>query len=592
MKKLLKSALKKSKRLLISHFNIGERTRESGQLREDVNPRYAELVSAGNQAISANDWASAVLYLQRIMKDFPSNMRESTYVCLAKSYWKTGRTSDAEVTLQAALVRYPGSAELMTARQQLMGNLEFGPDSGLSPCIETVSSVRAEGVNPYLQRVREHLRQGNLDLAEEAAKQGFEHSPMNVALMGEYAKIYRNRGDWEEFGRITFWTTPFSAAITLPQSPPKISTDDMAEQAFSLLRKQMYRESIDSFDQFLSASIIPDQAKPLWRATFLSLESYYRDPGGREHRKDIESLRGLKAESSVRKVFVSGFGWSGSGAVFDYFREFSNVKSISWEFKFAESRYGLNALKKSINDKNVVPRVKLADFFQKAMLGAMITKDWGDIASVWSARRMVYSDHAVEYAQSVHDLCEAFVELSKTKSLNEETFCQITKVFFDRLLLALGNFPGSVYLLDNWVHAGGLAATKFFSNAHFFVVTRDPRTQYVANFNENAKFHKDVDKFIETYQTSLEQCLTVLKESNAVSSCVTMVKFEDFVLSEECRAKLAEKIGVEIGVHDKEKYFKASESKKNIFNHNTFKNKSEIKKISEKLAQYCESVAN
>ena len=59
--------------------------------------------------------------------------------------------------------------------------------------------------------------------------------------------------------------------------------------------------------------------------------------------------------SRIRKILVSGYGWSGSGAMYDYFSEFDDVLALSVEAPHLKSASGFLSLMNSADD---IPRFK------------------------------------------------------------------------------------------------------------------------------------------------------------------------------------------------------------------------------------------
>ena len=68
---------------------------------------------------------------------------------------------------------------------------------------------------------------------------------------------------------------------------------------------------------------------------------------------------------------------------------------------------------------------------------------------------------------------------------------------------------------------------------------------------------------------------------------VEIVQFEKFVLSEQYRQALAERLGIRTDQHKRHSYFKPWESARNVLLHEEYPNQNEIEFIRQELSEYC-----
>jgi len=92
--------------------------------------------------------------------------------------------------------------------------------------------------------------------------------------------------------------------------------------------------------------------------------------------------------------------------------------------------------------------------------------------------------------------------------------------------------------------------------------------------------------FIKRYRKRRKKYNSDILSLEKQSSFIHTVQFEDFVLSEEYRNQLAQKIGLDLKDQDKHCFFKPWESEKNIDNYKRFSKQDEINKIEQELPEY------
>ena len=300
------------------------------------------------------------------------------------------------------------------------------------------------------------------------------------------------------------------------------------------------------------------------------------------------SISGKECRSS-KKIILSGMYWSGTGALYDFFREFRDVKPLRGEQRlWKESDYSLDWGLKNIeklDDLNF--RNYLIRLFLIALTGLAMPRNWQDVLAENIGMNSIKNDADGKYSSAVCEYINIITNLMENRILDYNSFLSRSVVFTDQVFNALsGDFNGSI-LPDNAVHIGDIEAYKFFSNAHLVCVFRDPRSNYAARYHENERFHRDPERFIEYYRETRENFVKKMSGFKDISDTVIEVQFEDFILSEEYRKELALKLGLDPAGWNRQKYFRQHISEKNVFNYRNFSDHKAIDLIASSLGEYC-----
>ncbi len=291
----------------------------------------------------------------------------------------------------------------------------------------------------------------------------------------------------------------------------------------------------------------------------------------------------------AKKIILSGMYWSGTGALYDFFREFEDVKALPVEQRlWKESDYSLGwGLKniETIDDEGL--RQYFLRLFLIPLTGLAMPRCWQDVLGGKVGINSVKNDKNGKYSLSISKFFSTITDLRAEKKLDYSSFLSSSAVFTDRLLNALsGDFSGSI-LPDNAVHIGDIENFRFFSNAHLVCVFRDPRSNYAARYHENIRFRKNPEDFIKYYRGTRENYVKQLSAFKDCSDKIIEVQFEDFILSEEYRKSLAEKLGLDHSLWSRRKYFRAHKSVKNVYNYRNFSDKAVMDLIGSSLKEYC-----
>lgn len=308
------------------------------------------------------------------------------------------------------------------------------------------------------------------------------------------------------------------------------------------------------------------------------------------------SCDAVNTESSTAplKAFsVAGTGWSGSGAIFDYFSEFATVKKIGGEFPFIQAKSGISGLHNRLHKED--SRIALIDFFKFDVFGFCGAEGLVKQKSARNAKSLVIGKGFEEYSSLARTMMQMLVN-SDMKS--PASVLPVLRNITDSYLRFRSDIPPEqnsvVPMFDNIIHAYNLDALRFAVNMDLFCSVRDPRSNYVAVKRENRAFDSTVESYVKSYQRKRKKIESKYKtfvsekeNDDALLSQVHFVQFENFVMDRNYRQKLAKMAGLDLAQQDEYSRFKPLVSEKNVFLFEDYENQDEIRYIEEKLPEYC-----
>ena len=307
------------------------------------------------------------------------------------------------------------------------------------------------------------------------------------------------------------------------------------------------------------------------------------------HKYQAPLLKVPEESAFSEKIILSGMNWSGTGALYDYFKEFSCVKALPYEQRlWKESDYSLiwayNKLEKLDNNDFMEYLIRL---FLIPMTGLSIPRNWQDAFGSRVGFENIKNDKSGLYSAAVLEFFKEIKRLQDEKRLNKNSFLKSSVELTERIFNAVsGSFKGHI-VPDNAVHLSDIGTFRFFSNAYLLCVFRDPRSNYAARFHENVRFNRDPEAFVKYYRETRESFIRKKEELKDLSDKIIEVQFEEFILSEEFRKNLSLKLGLDFSGWEKQRYFKPHESGKNVHNYKRFHDQKIIKFIEESLKEYC-----
>lgn len=318
-----------------------------------------------------------------------------------------------------------------------------------------------------------------------------------------------------------------------------------------------------------------------------------------------EHLSGSVFTSSAHPVLISGFGWSGSGAVFDYLQQFQSLPT------FSRPEIGLF-------DKIPVVKSRLRIYGREMIfwrwafqhvLGLPIAPK-NSRFSLNNLRSLIFSGHAPISVNSsdaknlssrsllsILVNSNAVLEVCKKEFFIFRAYCQkndyvmnevVAKRFsyFISILIAQVCGPRADYALFNQaLRPHRLEKMRFLPNSPImFGVTRDIRDQFL-----ELKAAKRVSVAAEMVPRArrVRKFLSIADRRTDIHH----VQFEDFVTSEQSRLRVIETLGLEPDtLLLKKQYFFPAESEKNVGLWREFSGDYQIKWLKKTFPDLCVSV--
>ncbi|MEQ9566453.1 MAG: hypothetical protein RLN85_11695, partial [Pseudomonadales bacterium] len=359
------------------------------------------------------------------------------------------------------------------------------------------------------------------------------------------------------------------------------------EKAFDRPLEQVLKgeisDSVVAFSKVLDALELDEGIREKWAQAYGNIANAMAG----ELRIGEEQLPGL---NDCRKVIVSGMGWSGSGAVYDYLSEFHKVVPIKGETPYIEAERTLKSIYGNLDDSQKLNR-SLLEFFFYAVLGYAKFRSKDDCKLFQYARRKAennieeFSDVLLEFSLfAAHLIC------ADDDDGRINAFKKLSTFVVNELSIRRKIRKDEVALLDNAVHIYNIRCLEFLDDTTIICTFRDPRSNWVARVRE-APFADSANQFskkaeaIKQYISQVDAYSQKYPFPNKKS--VKRIAFEDFVLSEEFRDEIATQIGLNLSERDKYSCFKAWESAPNVFLHQEYENQGDIRIIEDAMSEYC-----
>lgn len=308
-----------------------------------------------------------------------------------------------------------------------------------------------------------------------------------------------------------------------------------------------------------------------------------------------EDVAEVEAPPARRKVIVSGMGWSGSGAIFDYLREHEGAFAVPGESSLIEGTGGFRGFIAASRSRQGLVDQSI-DFFFRNLLGFMPMKSSSCFKELLTARKGALApDTAGQYALGVTRVVRAMAGLLRAPAGDmaqvDRRLGMLCDVMLDNLVAHTAP-EGKVVLLDNCIHISNIQLLRYVSNTTALCCFRDPRTNFVALKRECPGFSSTVEEYIastrktrKTFGKSAQDVHIVLP--NGSGTTLRVVPFEKFIVSEAFRNGISASLGLDPEARAKFVHLKPWESFRNTQLHLDYENPAEIEAIRAALPEYC-----
>jgi hypothetical protein len=317
-------------------------------------------------------------------------------------------------------------------------------------------------------------------------------------------------------------------------------------------------------------------------------------------------------------IGVSGFSWSGSGAVIDYLMEFENLQIYSPEFIIAYHPDGLHDLDLNLNSSCAkflssgvaIPRFRkiansllkkptrskskllienyLKQITQAKWIGAeqgqeLLHNEWLYKNIGLRIRNRIITNLSLEFCWKHKPYPLGIMEYS----ICPDHFYEHTQNFVNDILRELGlNTEGDIVLNQPFPGNNPLPYMKYFSNSRAIVVDRDPRDvfvflKYIFPGHSYSVPLQDVNVFCEYFEHMHKNTELLLDSPN-----VLYLKFEDLVYNYDDTTNSIKSFLKLQSSSTPRKYFIPEESEANTQVYKQLKNSQEIAIIENRLNKY------
>ena len=293
--------------------------------------------------------------------------------------------------------------------------------------------------------------------------------------------------------------------------------------------------------------------------------------------------------------FVSGFRWSGSSAVSDWLYGYDSLARPAGS---ALSQGEVRALNYGVQALTLVAEHRIV-FGERLARWALYPdpRGWGEIfgrtlyrSRGWRGSRDRIVDttillllqgklrprldryreildehlnsdalHDSEYLHAVRSLVAALQRMVDDGAMDVRdrtdvaaAFSRLFALFHDRLATGRGLpvFDNSIAGMNAHLHA--LIGTDAFDKRLIYLVHRDPRDQFAEQVKHSVRtLPYMVGKFIRDYHANVRAANALVERLRGrADASVRLVPFEEFVYSDELRAKLADEVERALTAHD------------------------------------------
>lgn len=335
----------------------------------------------------------------------------------------------------------------------------------------------------------------------------------------------------------------------------------------------------------LPESVPPEQVRPVV-SRLAEVLAFLGSPAGEvacESQRRLATAKAVDsradAESDRRRVIVSGFRWSGSGAISDWLRGHPDVhEPFGGRFRPGKPA---GRLLRAMDGSAARLGLALYDFTVSSVLGIECKVKSG------KTFRRAWLESLLQTGGEPGAVAAAYRAFLEAVPLDADEFQAGLRQAYARFLqklLAQGDRPGGLALLNNAVYAADLRLLAFLGDTRVVVVSRDARDQF-ADQTWFKRGHHDVERFLERLKRDRAAYRRALAEPG-VAERVLEVRFEDFVQSAEWRERVAEFLGLSVADFGKGR-FDPSASARNIGLYRDLPDQAAVREIERVFPEVC-----
>jgi hypothetical protein len=318
--------------------------------------------------------------------------------------------------------------------------------------------------------------------------------------------------------------------------------------------------------------------------------------GARLHAARLaEAAKPARPLTPDQRIFLSGYFYSGSGAVLDWLRGFRGTTkwSPAGEMRLIKFPGGMADLTDRLGRQGRLGTADLVEHYLH-LVGGKVTLLPPGVYNQWE---MVNRDarHLFGHARTagyLHACLQTFLDLARTEGrVSAETLDDLFRDGVRRALdAAAGDTGAESLLVDQAVTAWRLPIARLAPPSTFVVVHRDPRDQFVEArevSRQPGRARTTLESFVATYREHRELVDRVIPElERDHGHRFVRLAFEDFVLD---HAGQAERLRTELRLHGRTQHatrFVPEQSRANVGKYATRLSPTETAAIATALPEY------
>lgn len=311
-------------------------------------------------------------------------------------------------------------------------------------------------------------------------------------------------------------------------------------------------------------------------------------------------------QDEVRLIYLSGYFYSGSGAVLDYLRGLQDA--IKWSPNSNEVRVvkfpgGLADLERRLKTKGQLSEKDVVDFYLH-ITGSFVHNSPRGVYHKQktvnrASRRLIKNPKASGYLWELFQLFHKLDEFAGKPQQDVDEFGDLCRHHLKLALqAAASNNQANIILADQIATAWRIPIAKLLPPGTFVVVHRDPRDQFVEArqaLSRPGRKPWTAKKFTKVYvrRRKLVQD-SIAKLTEKYGHRFIQVCFEDFVVNhEETAARLVRELGLEgLPYSEEQRNFWPEKSRKNVGKHKGVLTDEELHMLRTSLGEYFHPAAD
>lgn len=258
-------------------------------------------------------------------------------------------------------------------------------------------------------------------------------------------------------------------------------------------------------------------------------------------------------QRGIRKIFVCGSGWSGSGALYDALSEYGSLAEApntpidrymndgtDNEMMFVQGPAGLGRLWRSARDELKLSRLDLWDMFRLHVLGGSGV-GYSEHKSARVASNLL-QHFGARYTTVFRAACERFALQAGTSTISQfrSTLVEMTEALSNTIAEPIRSLEGcKCVIFNNAIFGPNIDMMEIFHNARAAFVVRDPLDQFADRRAKDLKHWMTASLFAKFYCGARETFRARRAQlSPEFAREVYEVEFEQFVLDVHYREEI------------------------------------------------------